>query len=552
MKQKLRIGVLIDDHNIPAWAFKMLEKINNSNHSEIVLIVRNQKALDKKSSLLSKLWDHKNEIFWILYMKLENILFNPNPNAFEQKKIGEVAKCDELIVVTESKKSSEYFTASDIVNIKSYELDVLLNLCFSSLKGDILTSANYGVWSYCHGDRSINRGGPSGLWEVFNQIDITGVFLEVMSEEVDEGKILARTYSSTEKLSIRRNRNNYYWKALSLVPRKLNELYNYGEVKFIDNLKIENNGINFFYNKISGKPRNGVVLKAFYKIYKTKLYHSFTSLFYFNQWIILYKFKTKKKWSNKFYEFERMTPPKDRFWADPFVLEKNNKYYIFLEELVYSEKLGKISVAEIDENGNFTPPITILKKDYHLSYPFLIEDNNELYMIPESSGDKSIQLYKCIDFPLKWELSKILMNNVCAVDSTIFKYDDKYWLFCNIKENNGASSLDELFLFYSESLHNDDWSSHPCNPIISDVRQSRPAGQIFIEKGKIFRPCQNSAKHYGYGMRINEILELTTTTYREKTVQSIYPNWENDLISTHTLNHKNKLTVIDALIRVRK
>src|SRR5690606_21018624 len=110
---------------------------------------------------------------------------------------------------------------------------------------------------------------------------------------------------------------------------------------------------------------------------------------------------------------------------------------------------------------------------------------------PETSENKTIELYKCVDFPYKWELSKVLMNNVSAVDSTILKHNNKYWLFCNIKENEGASSLDELFLFYSDSLQEGEWISHPLNPIVSDVSQSRPAGHIFKENGRLYRPSQN-------------------------------------------------------------
>ena len=207
---------------------------------------------------------------------------------------------------------------------------------------------------------------------------------------------------------------------------------------------------------------------------------------------------------------------------------------------------------EIDEKGNYNSPEVVLDKSYHLSYPFLIEENDELYMIPETAGNRTVELYKCIDFPLNWKLYSVLMKDVYAVDSTIIKHDDYYWLFCNIKENQGASSLDELFLFYSKTIFNEDWHSHPCNPIISDVSRSRPAGNIFENNGKLYRPAQNSAKGYGHGMVLNEIVELSTTLYKEEVVQSIYPNWEKDLISTHTMNHNHKLTVIDAMIRTRR
>ncbi len=54
------------------------------------------------------------------------------------------------------------------------------------------------------------------------------------------------------------------------------------------------------------------------------------------------------------------------------------------------------------------------------------------YMIPESSAKKDIQLYAATDFPLKWELKKILMDDVVAVDTTIYKENDTYWMFINL------------------------------------------------------------------------------------------------------------------------
>ena len=86
----------------------------------------------------------------------------------------------------------------------------------------------------------------------------------------------------------------------------------------------------------------------------------------------------------------------------------------------------------------------------------------------------------------------------------------------------------------------------------SDVRCARPAGNIFEQNGKIFRPAQNCSKRYGYGMQLREIITLNENEYEEKQIQSIYPNWQNDLIATHTLNQSGKLTVIDAQIKRRK
>jgi hypothetical protein len=551
MKEKLRIGILTNGDNISAWSYKMLEKIINSEHSEIVLIVKKGESHNENASLFNRIWSSRKDLFWILYTKLENKLFKATPDAFDLKNIKELVECDEIIVKPKETKFSDYIFPEDVEEIKAHNIDVFVRLGFRILRGGILKASKYGVWSFHHGDNSVNRGGPAGAWEVLENWDRTGVILQILSENLDGGTILSTSYSATDKVSVKRNKNNYYWKALSMLPRKLNELHTQGEEAFFKKLE-QHTTTDFYYNRLFVKPTNAQVIIAFVRVYSKKIKNSILSLFYFKQWILLYQFNKKNSWSKSFFRFKRIVPPKDRFWADPFVYEKNDNYYIFIEELIYKENRGKISVMEIDEKGNYTTPKTIIEKDYHLSYPFLFEDDNSLFMIPETSENRTIELYKCIDFPLKWELYKVLMNDLSAVDSTILKHNNKYWLFCNIKENEGASSLDELFLFYSDSLLNGEWTSHPCNPIVSDVSQSRPAGNIFNENDKLYRPSQDSAKGYGYGMKINEIIELNETSYKEVTIQSIQPNWAKDLISTHTINNTGKLTVIDALIKRRK
>ncbi len=55
MRKKLRIGILVDDNNIPAWSYKMLEKINKSEHSEIVLIVKKEESPHGNVSLFKRI-----------------------------------------------------------------------------------------------------------------------------------------------------------------------------------------------------------------------------------------------------------------------------------------------------------------------------------------------------------------------------------------------------------------------------------------------------------------------------------------------------------------
>jgi hypothetical protein len=173
-------------------------------------------------------------------------------------------------------------------------------------------------------------------------------------------------------------------------------------------------------------------------------------------------------------------------------------------------------------------------------------------MIPESSENRTIELYECLEFPYKWRHKLNMMEGIFAVDTTLLYYHKQWWLFTNIVENEGAGYDDELFLFYSDDVFTNDWKGHPLNPIVSDVKKARPAGRIFQRHGKLYRPSQDCSKIYGYGFNINEIVVLTETEYVEKTISTVKPNWGKSVKGTHTFTYEKGLTIIDAFMRRRR
>jgi len=116
----------------------------------------------------------------------------------------------------------------------------------------------------------------------------------------------------------------------------------------------------------------------------------------------------------------------------------------------------------------------------------------------------------------------------------------------------GSSNSDELFLFYSDNPLTDKWEPHPKNPIISDVRQARPAGKIFSFKDKLYRPSQNGSKFYGYGVSINQINNISKNEYEETSITSILPNWDKNITRVHTFAYDSGLSMIDAKIKRRR
>ncbi len=158
--------------------------------------------------------------------------------------------------------------------------------------------------------------------------------------------------------------------------------------------------------------------------------------------------------------------PKGTFWADPFVIEKEQKIYIFFEEFLYKKNKAHISVLELGKDGHYAEPIVVLDKPYHLSYPFIFESENTLYMIPETGGNKTVELYKCTAFPLKWEFVKNLMEDIVLTDVTLLYHQEKWWLFGTVQNHPSASTNDQLFLYYSDAFFSSDWTPHPQNPVV--------------------------------------------------------------------------------------
>ncbi len=114
-------------------------------------------------------------------------------------------------------------------------------------------------------------------------------------------------------------------------------------------------------------------------------------------------------------------------------------------------------------------------------------------MVPETCGNRSIELWKCTDFPLKWELDVNLMTNISAVDTIIFKHGEYWWLLTNIDRTDGQSHCDELFAFFSDSPRSTEWTPHACNPIVRNPMRARNAGIVVSPGGEVIRCAQYQA-----------------------------------------------------------
>jgi len=269
------------------------------------------------------------------------------------------------------------------------------------------------------------------------------------------------------------------------------------------------------------------------------------------QWVIVYKTLDIDEVGgnvgnlNKNEQWHKIIPPKEVFQADPFILYKDGKHYVFYEELKFEDYHGYLAVAELDtKQGKLINAKTILKLDYHLSYPQVFEENGIFYMIPESAENRTVDLFECTSFPYQWEKKQTLLDDIQAVDSTLLRTHNTTYLFTSEKVT-GANFDDELCIYKSQNLLTQPFTKVYQQPVISDVSNARMAGKFMQKNNEIYRIAQDCGKRYGYRANINKIIQIENG-YKEEKVETINPG--KSVLGFHTYNEDHGIAVADMLI----
>ena len=198
--------------------------------------------------------------------------------------------------------------------------------------------------------------------------------------------------------------------------------------------------------------------------------------------------------------------------ADPFLFVKNGVLYLFYEHLTRWEGIGRICMRSTRDLKNWTAEKDVLIEPFHLSFPFVFEDEGKVYMLPETGGDKSITLYEAENDDLtKWrKVKKLMEDDEPWYDSIIYMKEGKYYLFTGHDDN--VRQIQHLFI--SDSLTGP-YSEHPCSPICEGRDRARNAGSLINENGHLYRPVQVCMNGYGEQASVMRIEKLTPSDYAE-------------------------------------
>lgn len=232
-------------------------------------------------------------------------------------------------------------------------------------------------------------------------------------------------------------------------------------------------------------------------------------------------------------------PYKDRYFADPFLLDSDCEFlYVVCEELFFWEEKGKITLLKIwKKDYSLVSRKVLIEEKTHLSFPFC-EYGGDI-IVPESSASDKYISYK-IDKKAMKVISKETVLDEGTIDAVFCTNANGVWLLTG-KKNIPST---ELYLY---KLGNDGkYIACSDTPVLSNNREARGAGRVFKWKGKMYRPVQDCKGRYGRQTKIMQILQLDEDGYYAKehiTLNSFDNPPYNETM--HTFNVYDECIIVD-------
>lgn len=513
----LNVGVMLESELVPAWVAKILALLETSdslNLSCVICVGAKNSGNDKsRRALLFGLWENFDHWAYLKRLRL--------PDANESVHIT-LPPTTPIIV-----QPKEQWSASE----QCANLDVLLDFTDKSVC-DVNRYPKFGWWSV----------GSIPENTIFERMNRSLPFQETGFDvrRADDTFRVRCSLFANFPMSLFLNRNQVCWRTSDGVIRCLNGLNRFGW-NFLTNLRAD------APTAASMLPNNTRMASFLTRYTISTAIRLIQETFCREDWFIAYGPATKLFLDGPSLNFKVVRAPRNRFYADSMVVQRDERTFIFFEDYAREKGMGVISYIELRKDGSCSAPEIVLDAGYHLSYPSVFEWQGEMYMIPETIANHTIELYRATDFPRGWQLERVLFKDVSCVDPTILEYNGKFWLFvAGTPEANPTyrKTDDELHLYFADSPLGP-WTSHPMNPIVCDVRGCRPAGLLFLENGVLIRPSQDCSQRYGRSITLNRVEVLTQTEYKEVPIATIGPNWFPGNLGSHTYGRCDSYQVVD-------
>ncbi len=231
---------------------------------------------------------------------------------------------------------------------------------------------------------------------------------------------------------------------------------------------------------------------------------------------------------------------KDRWFADPFILDVTDSEIIVLVEEWYDPiQRGRISKLIVDKSSfDLLELKVMIDEGSHLSFPSIERIGNEIYIYPERAGS-FLERYRYDDEKDSFE-KDCRVTDLPLTDSVITDLFGQKLLFSTkMPDANGK----ELGIYAWDDKKKE---LVPLQYYHFDENISRMAGNFFTCNGKNYRPAQVCIKSYGDAVSIQEV-NNENGKWNFKEIRRIYSPSKDFDLGFHTFNEYKGVVVVDGL-----
>jgi hypothetical protein len=513
---RLRVAAVVPAGLVPAWVDEVLDALATDGRMELVIVVLGAPGeADPRASTAS--------VAFRLYSALDRRVFAAGDDALATVPLGPG-------IAHRSRMASDQAAAAEVVRAEDADVVVALT---NRKSHELATAARIGLIR-------LADASTSGV-DLFDHV-ATGdsafdVAVELVEPNAQTASVLARARVAVDPISLHRNRNRAYWQGARMIANVLGSL-------------AEERSAHRAPGRIDTKQRpnarpGGRTVRRVASLVRRAGERQFRWRLFREEWLIAYRERRPPLSALETMEgFVPLPPTLGVSVMDPFLIDVDGRTHLFFESYSFEAGRAVIATVELGPGGLASRPQVVLERPYHLSYPFVFRWDGEFFMLPETSENKTIELYRAERFPDRWVLDRVLMRDLVAVDSTLIEHAGRLRLFVNIA-GRGIGTTTELHLFSANDLFGP-WRPHRRNPIVADDGRARPAGPIFEHDEALVRPSQDCTGAYGRAVVFNRIDRLDEGDYQETSVARIDPGWLEGNIGTHGYASTERYEVVDA------
>ncbi|BBV29609.1 glucosamine inositolphosphorylceramide transferase family protein [Citrobacter werkmanii] len=230
------------------------------------------------------------------------------------------------------------------------------------------------------------------------------------------------------------------------------------------------------------------------------------------------------------------------FQADPFIVEKADKLYVFYEAFSFRNSKGTLRCRVLDRELTEIDDVKLEGFDdlkCHLSFPFLIHINDQLFMIPESSERKEVILFQSVEFPVRWKKIKVLISDTEVTDNVFLTINETCYLLSTTMDN-------EIIIHSAENIFGE-WQRIAPSLKVSNHHHRGAGAPYSVDNKMYFLTQECTPETYGKSIYIKELVTLNDTVFDESLIEKINSSI-NHSDGVHTLNFSNNYIVYDSKI----